>query len=317
MGKKHGVVGVPQDSELLHAAQAGDASCLGLLLARHRAGMHAVALALLGHSQDAEDAVQEAVLIAVRRIGDIRDPDAVGAWLRMVVRNVCRAQLRKMSAIPMPEVSEPFEADRSNPTPPDPAEVLDQHALRDWVWSALEGLSPTLRLVTILRYFTDVTSYEDIAALCATPVGTVRSRLNQARTKLVNALLNSAEQVHDDVATLHARHRRLAKETIESGYRGELTSVLSDWWSPQADVILPTGKRTGIDHLPPAFDRDVSAGVRHKLLNVVASREVVIWEIALLNPPENPFHCPPDAVLAHFMNQGRISKTRFHYRARR
>ncbi|SCF73554.1 RNA polymerase sigma-70 factor, ECF subfamily [Streptomyces sp. MnatMP-M17] len=274
--------------------------------------MHAVALALLRHSQDAEDAVQEAVLIAVRRIGDIRDPDAVGAWLRMVVRNVCRAQLRKMSAIPMPEVSEAFEADRSNPTPPDPAEVLDQHALRDWVWGTLQNLSPTLQLVTLLRYFTDVTSYQEIATLCALPIGTVRSRLNQARTKLVNALLNSAEQVHDDAATLHARHRKLATETIESADRGELASVLCDWWSPQANVFWSTGERMGIDSVPSEWDRAVSAGVGHKLLNVVASREVVIWEAALLNPPKDPFRFPSGVVWVHFLDRGRVSKT-LHY----
>jgi RNA polymerase sigma-70 factor (ECF subfamily) len=179
----------------------GDAAALGLLFARHRAGMHAVALALLGHSQDAEDAVQEAALIALRRIGDIRDPDAAGPWLRMVVRNACRAQLRKTSAIPVAEPALAVAVDRSQ-GPPDPAEVLDRHALRDWAWSALEDLSPGLRLVTMLRYFTDVTSYEDIAALCATPVGTVRSRLSQARAKLAGALLSSADLVHDDATAL-------------------------------------------------------------------------------------------------------------------
>jgi RNA polymerase sigma-70 factor (ECF subfamily) len=53
--------------------------------------------------------------------------------------------------------------------------------MRDWVWHAIEELSPNLRLVTMLRYFTEVTAYEHIAELCAVPVGTVRSRLSQAR----------------------------------------------------------------------------------------------------------------------------------------
>jgi DNA-directed RNA polymerase specialized sigma24 family protein len=97
--------GAPRDSELVRAAQVGDVGALGLLFARHRAGMYAVSLALLGHSQDAEDAVQEAALIALRRIGDIRDPDAVGPWLRMVVRNACRAKLRKTSAVPMADTT--------------------------------------------------------------------------------------------------------------------------------------------------------------------------------------------------------------------
>jgi RNA polymerase sigma-70 factor (ECF subfamily) len=201
--------------------------------------------------------------------------------------------------------------------PLDPAEVLDRHALRDWVWSALEDLSPGLRLVTMLRYFTDVTSYEDIAALCATPVGTVRSRLNHARTKLAHALLGSADRVHDDAAGLTALHRRVAEETMVSAHRGELASALSDRWSPQAHVTWPTGKRTGLDYLDTAFKRDLSDGVRHELLNVVASREVVIWEAALHNPPEDPFHCPPGVVWVHFLDRGRVSRLRLYHPRRR
>ncbi|SDO95947.1 RNA polymerase sigma-70 factor, ECF subfamily [Actinacidiphila guanduensis] len=201
--------------------------------------------------------------------------------------------------------------------PPDPAEVLERHALRDWVWSALEDLSPALQLVTMLRYFTDVTSYEDMAALCAVPVGTVRSRLHQARTRLVGALLASADRVHDDAAVRNGLHRRLAEETLAAAHRGRLASALSEWWSPQADVTWPTGKRTGVDCLPTAFDRDLSDGVRHELVNVVAGRKVVIWEAALRNPPDDPFHCPPGVVWVHFLDQGRVGELRlFHPRRR-
>jgi RNA polymerase sigma-70 factor, ECF subfamily len=304
--------GASLDSELVRAAQAGDGGSLGLVLTRHRAGMYAVALALLGHSPDAEDAVQEAMLIALRRIGDVRDPDAIGPWLRMVVRNVCRAQLRKMSAVPVAELEGAVEMGRPD-GPPDPAEVFDRHALRDWVWSAMEDLSPGLRLVTMLRYFTDVTAYQDIAALCGTPVGTVRSRLSHARTKLANALLSAADRVHDDATALTALHRRLAEETMVSARRGELASALSDRWSPRADVTWPTGKRTGIGYLDTAFRRDLSDGVRHELVNVVASREVVIWEAALHNPPQDPFHCPPGVVWVHSLDRGRISGLRLYH----
>ncbi|WP_406319317.1 RNA polymerase sigma factor [Streptomyces sp. NBC_00118] len=49
-----------------------------------------MALGLPGHGPDAEDAVQDATLTALRRIGDVRDPAAVGAWLRAIVRNIAR-----------------------------------------------------------------------------------------------------------------------------------------------------------------------------------------------------------------------------------
>ncbi len=88
------------DGELVRPARAGDASCLGLLLERHRADMRVVAVGLLGYGAAAEDAVQDAMLIALRSLGGLGDPDAVGAWLRAIVRNECRMQLRRLATMP-------------------------------------------------------------------------------------------------------------------------------------------------------------------------------------------------------------------------
>lgn len=85
----------PTDTELVYAAQSGDVRALGLLIARFRPGMRAVALSVLGYSNDSDDAVQDAALVALRRIRDVRDPAAIGPWLYAVVRNVCRSRLRR------------------------------------------------------------------------------------------------------------------------------------------------------------------------------------------------------------------------------
>ena len=66
-----------------------------MLFERHRARLHAVAAGMLGHGPDAEDAVQDAIVIAMRRIGDLREPAAAGGWLATIVVNVCRARLRR------------------------------------------------------------------------------------------------------------------------------------------------------------------------------------------------------------------------------
>ncbi|WP_329538387.1 sigma-70 family RNA polymerase sigma factor (plasmid) [Streptomyces sp. NBC_01450] len=306
----------PSDGELVRAAQAGEAGCLGLLLDRHRAGMHAVALGLLGDVPDAEDAVQEAAIVALRRLGDVRDPDAVGSWLRMIVRNMCRARLRRMSAVPMATPSGTVAMNRTG-GPSDPAEVLDRHALRDWVWTALEELTPGLRLVTMLRYFTDVSAYEDIATLCSIPVGTVRSRLSQARTKLTAALSSSADRAHGDVGALGMRHRGLAEDVLRSAHRGEFLPAVAERWLPHAEVTWPTGRRTDLSYLGGAFERDLSDGVRQQLVDVVASREVVIWQSALLSPPQDPLHCPPGIVWVHFLKGGRVSGLRLFHLPRR
>ncbi|MET8138888.1 sigma-70 family RNA polymerase sigma factor [Sphaerisporangium sp. NPDC005288] len=295
------------DADLVREAQSGDACSLGLLLARHQADMRAVALSILGHGPDAEDAVQEAVLIALRRIGDLRDPDALGPWLRAIVRNVCRMHLRATRAMPV-EAVERLVLPREEP---DPAELLERHVQRDWVWHALDELSPRLRLVTMLRYFTQVTAYEHIAEVCGIPVGTVRSRLSQARAKLSQALLATASLAHDDVAAQETRRRRQAEETLRAAGSGSFAEALTDLCSPAVEITTVKGETTpGFGWLLGAMNRDLEAGVQQRLGDLVVGRDVVIWENDLINPPDDPFHCPPTVVWVNFLHADRVRKIR-------
>ncbi|MFF4401998.1 RNA polymerase sigma factor [Streptomyces sp. NPDC001480] len=129
----------PTDEDLTRRAQAGETAALGLLLARHQASMRAVALSLLGYGPDAEDAVQDAALTALRRIGDVRDPAAVGAWLPAIVRNSSRMRLRTGRETPsLDGLDHLHGCEREASYPSHPERVVDQHAMRDWIgtrWS--------------------------------------------------------------------------------------------------------------------------------------------------------------------------------------
>ncbi|GLX02279.1 sigma-70 family RNA polymerase sigma factor [Microtetraspora sp. NBRC 16547] len=132
----------------------------------------------------------------------------------MIVRNRCRGLLRASRRTE--PAAEPTLRDIDN----SPGELLERHAMRDWVWEAIEELSPALRLPLVLRHFTEaVTGYEHIAQLCGVPVGTVRSRLNQARGGSLHLITNTA--------TLSA-HPLLADGT-ESG-----VNPRSDWRARRA-----------------------------------------------------------------------------------
>ena len=169
-------VGTLSDAALVRAAQAGDTAGLGALLERHRSRLHAIAVSVVGHGPAAEDAVQDTFLIALRRIGELRDPAAARAWLATILVNVCRGELRRPAARVGVEPWDP-------PGPDTAAQAIDDGALRDWVWTALERLSEPLRLAVMLRYFTGASSYEAIAEVCGVPVGTVRSRLSAAKAQ--------------------------------------------------------------------------------------------------------------------------------------
>ncbi|MFI6274970.1 RNA polymerase sigma factor [Streptomyces sp. NPDC050988] len=280
-----------EDAVLTRAAQAGDITALGLLLERHRAGMRAVALSILGPGPDVDDVLQDAAVTALRRVGDVRDPAAIGPWLRMIVRNAARSLLRGSVAFrPIDDLHVPS-------TEAGPERRLEHHAMRDWIWEAIEELSPALRLPLVLRHFsTGVTSYERIADACGVPVGTVRSRLNQGRAKLATALTATADAPHGDTGRRTRASRAEARETLAAAESGQFGALLTERWSPEIALLRgnePVGDRS---LLVRGMDGDLDAGVRQRLVHAVASRSLVVWEMDLLAPADDPDHCPPSVA---------------------
>ncbi|GAB6903345.1 RNA polymerase sigma factor [Kineosporia succinea] len=306
------------DTDLVLAAQRGDVGALGVLLQRHRAGMTVAAVGVLGHRPEIEDVVQDSCLIVLRRLGDLREPQAFGGWVRTVVRNQARQHLRSRTALVMPDLegTRPAPHDRDDPHDLDPARLAERHALGDWVWQALDQLSPEHRLVTMLRYFTEVTAYEQIAAICGVPVGTVRSRLNHARSRMTQALDASADRAHDDHRALTRMRHRQAVETLEAGRTGRFAEAMGAICRPTLETVWAKGKRThGLGYPTLAMYRDVGDGVRFEVAGVVAGRDVVIWETDLISPPEDPAHCPPSALWVHSLTDGLGDRLRvFHPR---
>jgi RNA polymerase sigma factor (sigma-70 family) len=309
MGTASGDPGV-LDAELARAAQGGDAASLGLLLERHRAGMRAVAIGLLGWGPDADDAVQDAMLVAVRRLGDLRDPAASGPWLRTVVRNEARMRLRARRP-ERPLTGADLDVRAPEPTP---EEVLDGVALRDWVWAAVETLSEPLQVVVLLRYFSGVTSYRQLAAVCGVPVGTVRSRLSEARRRLATALPESAASAHPDTADLASRRARDAHALIGSAAGGGFPAALAELAHPELELTGPQGQRdVGHGLLVRIMDADLAAGVRQRPRQVTAGRRLTLLECDLVSPPWDPEHCPPGVLWLLHLDGDRIRRVRlFH-----
>ena len=271
--------------------------------------MRAVAIAILGPGPDAEDALQDATLAAITRIGELREAGACGAWLRAIVRNCCLMLLRSRRDVPLP-VDMPLASSELTPE-----EVIDRHVLRDWVWHATEELSPPLRTALTLRYFCNA-PYEQIAAACEIPVGTVRSRLNQARAKLATALQATAEEPHADTVKLTAQSCAEASTVFEAAARGEFAAVVGDRWAPDVEITTDYGKRFGRDELVAAVNGNVAAGIRARLVNVVAGRDLMIWEIDFINPPDDPYHCPPGAAWVLSLERGWVRRIRLLHRSR-
>lgn len=221
---------VQSDAELARAAQNGDAVSLGVLLERHRAPLHALALRILGYGPEAQDAVQDAFIVALSGIDRLRESEAVGGWLRGIVRNVCLTRLREERGELL--FGEPLARLERTLCEPSTEEAIDRLAMREWVWTALSELPEALRITAMLRYFGSYASYEELSAILGVPVGTVRSRLNRAKAKLADALLETAGMAHDEARRLAESQTRFFTEAFDRYNRKRdyeaLASPLSD-----------------------------------------------------------------------------------------
>src|SRR5919202_4464233 len=206
------------DAELVRMAQGGDAASLGILLERYRAPLYALALRLLGRRPEAQDAVQDSFLVALRKIDKLRKPEAVSGWLYTILRSVCLTRLRKdqgeflFGELPLVHERKSLE--------PSAEESIDRLAMGEWVWTALSRLPEALRITVMLRYFGRYSSYEELSAILGVPVGTVRSRLNQVKVKLGDALLETAGLAHDEayrITEYQARYLNVATEDLNRG----------------------------------------------------------------------------------------------------
>ena len=299
------------DAELVVAAQRGDMTGLGVLLERYRPRLYAVALGMLGYGAEAEDAVHETFLTALAKIGQVREPGAVGGWLHAILRNSCLMALRsRREEIPieaLPPGAEPA-TDLSALE-----EKIDRAAMRDWIWTAIVSLPEALRTTAILRYFGSYPAYEEVAAILGVPVGTVRSRLSQVKLKLADALLQSAgldrsrERVEREA---QIRYQRQVWEKLSLGDRNAFLSGYAD------DLLLtyPDGESVqGRRHLEREIDEDLEAGTGVAARKILPGRDITIVEAAFINPRGDPYRCPPGMtlVLSHRGEQTRRIKFYF------
>ena len=297
------------DTELGALACAGDVQALAGLLERCRPSLYAAAVGLLGNRADAADAVQDTFVIALLRLGGLRQAGAARAWLHTVLRNVCLMRLRQRREVPV------ADAGLADGAVPGPEEALDRHVMREWVWQALGTLSADEQLAVMLRHFTRCTSYAEIARVTAVPVGTVRSRLNRARARLAGTLLATADGTPLSHARAEADTRQRWTEFYREVHDRPVPRTYRELFTPDVDVRDPAGQWHGIGAWSAEERAAISVGVRATIIDVLASRDITVIEIDFRNPAEWPDHCPPHATFVHRITDGRSRQLRIHYPA--
>lgn len=167
----------------------------------HLDAVYTLARYLLRDPSDAEDAVQECYLRALRHFDTLRNQD-VKPWLLAILRNVCRVEFGRRSRVLLYDVNaEPDKQEGTVPLWREAQDTPETEILRKLDAETVRGLVAALpdvfREVIVLREIDDL-SYREIADIVSAPVGTVMSRLARGRAMLRDAWLKA--QLDDEHA---------------------------------------------------------------------------------------------------------------------
>jgi RNA polymerase sigma-70 factor (ECF subfamily) len=159
----------------------------------HLDAVYTLARYLLRNADDADDAVQECYLRALRHF-DAFQGTSIRPWLMAILRNVCRAEYARRTTADVPDAD---VAEAAVPLWQEPQQTPEREILGRMDGEVVRGLLTALpdqfREVLVLREVNDL-SYRDIANVIGAPVGTVMSRLARARMMLRDAWLAAGNE---------------------------------------------------------------------------------------------------------------------------
>ena len=175
-------------TDLVQRAQAGNMAAYGTLIERFQPTVYAIALARLRNPAEAQELAQEVFLHGMRKLAQLREPQAFAGWLRQITvrmainRLTRRGPLQKVES----EVLESAEAAGANPV-----DALIQSERAAELYRALEQLKPVDR-ATLVAFYIRGRSLKQMSREFETPVGTIKRRLHVARNRLKKVMEQAA-----------------------------------------------------------------------------------------------------------------------------
>lgn len=185
-----------QDRALLAAHLAGTAGAFDELVRRHQDRLYAVAVRTCGDREQAADALQDALVSALRSAASYRGEARVTTWLHRIVVNACLDLARRRAA--RPTTALPLQL------PADPRDLLGERESALVVEAALQALPQDQRVAVVLVHLQGF-SVEEASAVLGVPSGTVKSRCSRGRARLAVTLghLRNPDQVPGVLPRVH------------------------------------------------------------------------------------------------------------------
>lgn len=179
---------------LVERAKCGDLDAFSQLVRVSLRRLDGVARLILRDSDRAQDAVQDALLMAWRDLRALRDPDAWDAWLHRLTVRACYKVARRERRRSMVELKV-TPGQQTTAMPDASADVAE----RDWLDRELERLDIDQRAVMVLHYHLDL-PVSEVAEILDIPYGTVTSRLHRG-LEAMRGSMRPSPGLRPDLAT--------------------------------------------------------------------------------------------------------------------
>lgn len=184
---------------MIDAAAAGDPEAFGDLVLLHERAAVRTAMAALGRSADAEDAAQDAFLLAWRKLPYFRGEASFRTWLLTIVWRQALAKRRVRQrwwqrSVPVNDSGgdgERFLTHLASGDPGPEQQAVDRSRARDTA-TAIARLSPKLR-DTLLLAASGEHTYDEIGRVLGVAAGTVKWRVSEARRQVTAAIEGNRE----------------------------------------------------------------------------------------------------------------------------
>lgn len=174
------------DHALVQETLRGKLDAFERLVDNHHAVVHRLAVRIAG-LDDADDVVQDSFLRAFHRLDRFRGEGSFRSWLLQIVHNTALSAVVRRRPEPVGTAS---DLDAGAPLPPEerePARRLEDRERRERLELKLRDLRYEHRAVLVLRDVEGL-SYDEIAAITESPIGSVKGRLHRARLELIDIL---------------------------------------------------------------------------------------------------------------------------------
>jgi RNA polymerase sigma-70 factor (ECF subfamily) len=184
------------DRDLVLACQKREPLAFEELVKRHQRSVYALLYQLAPEWTDTADLSQDVFIRVWRSINNLRNPSSFRSWLAQIVTNLFYDELRKRPRrLPTISMDESYESEEGDDGPTrdiadnsiGPDEKVLNREMTEVIREAMVQLPEQFRTAIVLREVEGL-SYEEIAILTKTEMGTVKSRIARARSKLQELL---------------------------------------------------------------------------------------------------------------------------------